>query len=153
MFPVMPGRVLYLDECMPHSVIPALVGRGYTVETTQAQGTQAASDEAQLLFATARGWVVLTTNRDHFVARHREFQARGEGHAGILSVPQDDRNRPRFAVRCALLAAWAFLPPGPANRLFRWGELQMMLHGRFSLPGFTNDEIALALGNFPLPTS
>ncbi len=148
---MMPGQVLYLDECMPHSVIPALIGRGYTVETAQGQGTQAASDEAQLRFATARGWVILTTNRGHFVACHREYQARGEGHAGILSVPQDDRHRPRFAVRCALLAAWAFLPPGPANRLFRWGELQTMLHGSFSPPGFNDDAIALALGDLPPP--
>jgi len=74
-----------------------------TVETAQGQGTQAGASEAQLRFATAQGWVVLTTNRGLVVSRHRKFQARGDGHPGILSVPQVDRNRPRFVVRRAFL--------------------------------------------------
>jgi hypothetical protein len=138
---------IYLDECVDHDVIPHLEHRGHRVRTAQGEGTSADDDEAQVRHATRQGWVMITTNRRHFQSLHRRLQARGESHSGIIALPQDDSRPDRFFLRCALLAAWimdAF--DAPHDRLFRWTDLQLELQRGYVVPGFSADEIALALG-------
>ncbi len=141
------GLALYLDECVNTSIIALLTRWGHSVITAQSQGRTTDSDESQIRYATAHGWVILTTNRMHFHRRHHEFRQRGERHGGIITVPQDDQTPDRFRIRCAMMAAWvATAFPTPENILFRWNDLQAALHHGHQLAGFTAAEIALALG-------
>jgi Domain of unknown function (DUF5615) len=143
---IVPQISIYLDECVNNAVMPALAARGHIVVTTQSQGTNNYSDEEQIRFAATRGWVILTTNRKHFHRRHREFQQRGESHSGIITVPQDDHAFDRFSIRCAMMAAWVATAFTTGNSLFRWSDMQAMLHQGHLPAGFTADDIALALG-------
>jgi len=120
--------------------------RGIAVVTARGEGTMAASDESQLLYATANSWVLLTTNRQDFARLHRQFQTQGAVHSGIITVPQDDQHPARFAIRCAMLIAWSFAPPGPRNHLWRWSDFQAFLLGGMLPVGFDDAERALALG-------
>lgn len=137
---------VYFDECADHTAIPFLEARGITVTTPSAEGTVARSDAEQLRHATRRGWVLLTTNRDHFFRLHKDFAARGEAHAGIITVPQEPTRPDRFRIRCAMLAAWVAATGAPANRLFRWTDLQRLIMEGTLADSFTAEEIALALG-------
>ena len=149
-----PGLFIYLDECVNNTVIPLLIARGHTIITAQSQGTNTDSDDAQIRYATARGWVVLTTNQKHYHRWHHEFRQRGERHGGIITAPQDDHTPDRFSIRCAMIAAWATTAfPTPENTLFRWSDLQTMLHRGHQPAGFTAAEIALALGLHAPPQS
>ncbi len=149
---IVPGLSLYLDECVNYAVAPLLTARGHTVITAQSQGTGNAPDDEQIRYATARGWMILTTNRKHYHRRHHEFLQRGESHGGIITVPQDDHVPDRFFIRCALVAAWvATAFPTPDNGLFRWSELQAALHQGYEPTEFTAAEIVLALGLPVLP--
>lgn len=142
-----PGLSIYLDECVNHIIIPLLAAWGHSVITAQSQGTNTDPDDMQIRYATARDWVVLTTNRKHYYREHRSFLQRGERHGGIITVPQDDQAPERFSIRCAMMAAWvATAFPTPENGLFRWSDLQTMLHQGHQPAGFTATEIALALG-------
>ncbi len=149
----MSGLSIYLDECVNTIVIPLLTAWGHTVITAQSQGTNTDPDEAQIRYATARGWVVLTTNRKHYRREHLHFQERGERHGGIITVPQDDHAPDRFSIRCALIAAWVTTFSTPENTLFRWNDMQTMLHQSYRPAGFTSEEIALALGSHASPQS
>jgi hypothetical protein len=141
------GLAIYLDECVDHGVIPHLERRGHTVTTAQGQGTAADDDEEQLHHAAAAGWIVLSTNRGHFHRLHRQFREHGEPHSGIITVPQDDQHPDRFFLRCAMIAAWITTTFDTShNRLFRWTDLQQALQQGLRLPGFTNAEVARALG-------
>lgn len=143
----MGGLSLYLDECTDHGIIAYLITRGHTVTTAQAQGTHNDPDDAQIRYATEQGWIIVTTNRRHFYRRRHEFRQRGEPHSGIITVPQDDRDQHRFSVRCAMMASWvATAFSTPENILFRWSDLQTMLHQGYQPEGFTPTEITLALG-------
>ena len=94
----MPGLSIYLDECVNHVVIPLLTIRGHTVITAQSQGTNTDPDDAQICYAAARGWVILTTNRKHYHRWRHEFRQHGERHGGIITVPQDDYTPDRFYI-------------------------------------------------------
>jgi hypothetical protein len=141
------GLSIYLDECVSNTVIPLLSAWEHTVITAQSQGTNTDPDDAQIRYATVRGWVVLTTNRKHYYQEHHDFRQRGEHHSGIITVPQDDWVPERFLIRCAMMAAWvATAFSTPDNTLFRWSDFQAMLHRGHQPEGFTAAEIALALG-------
>src|SRR5256885_1698329 len=124
----MPQSVIYLDECVDHDVIPFLEARGVLIETAQGHGQRDISDDDQLAFATSRGWVILSTNPDHFRNQHRRFVREGWTHAGIITLAPEAMHQPRFFLRCAMLVDWmeqAF--PDPRNHLLRWSDLQMRL--------------------------
>jgi Domain of unknown function (DUF5615) len=142
----MASPTVYFDECADHTAIPFLEARGITVTTPRAEGTVARSDPEQLRHSTRRGWVLLTTNRDHFFRLHMEFAARGEAHAGIITVPQEPTRPDRFRIRCVMLVAWVAATADPANRLFRWTDLQRLMTEGALADSFTEEEIGLALG-------
>ncbi|HEY8291047.1 MAG TPA: hypothetical protein VIG44_01100, partial [Thermomicrobiales bacterium] len=53
----------------------------------------------------------------------------------------------RLAVRTAMTLDWiAAEYPDPRNRLFRWTDLQQRIISGYMLEGYTDAEIALALG-------
>jgi len=61
-------------------------------------------------------------------------------------VPQEPTRPDRFRIRCAMLVAWIASTAGPANRLFRWTDRQRLIAEGVLAERFTEEEIALALG-------
>lgn len=104
------------------------------------------SDEAQLRFATANGWILLSINARHFIRLHATFQANNEQHAGIIAIPEGSHAH-RLAIRTAMMLDWIAAEfPDPRNHLFRWTDLQQQVIRGYVLEGYTDDEIALAFG-------
>jgi Domain of unknown function (DUF5615) len=81
---------LYLDEdAMFHGFKDALRAQGIDVRTVEEEGAQGYSDEQQLLYAKALGWVIYSFNRGHFMALHTRFLTEGISYAGIILAPQN----------------------------------------------------------------
>lgn len=137
---------LYLDECVFLDTAMILTTRGITVVTAQSVGMVSANDEAQLRFATTHGWPLLSTNVRHFIRLHAAFQANDEQHTGIIAIPEGSHAL-RLAVRTALTLDWiAAEYPSTHNRLFRWTDLQQRIISSYVPKGYSDTEIALALG-------
>ncbi len=145
----MPFTTVYLDECVNHYTARYLARRAIPLITAQAAGMSGAGDEDQLRHATANGWLLLTTNRQHFIRLHAIFRANEWMHSGIATVPESPIFD-RLAFRSAMMFDWiASEFPDPRNRLFRWTDLQQQLNDGYVLEGYSAEEIALALGRTP----
>jgi Domain of unknown function (DUF5615) len=143
----MPAPVtVYLDECVYRRTAQSLATRGISIVTAQAVNMVSVSDERQLRFSTANGWVLLSINMQDFVRLHRDFQSSGQEHAGIITIPETF-SPDRLTIRAAMTLDWIAAEfPDPRNRLFRWTDLQQQLISGYVLTGYTDAEIALALG-------
>jgi hypothetical protein len=73
---------LYSNENFPYPVVIELRRLGHDVLTVLEAGKaeQAIQDDEVLAFATTQGRAVLTINRKHFIALHRDVP----NHAGIV---------------------------------------------------------------------
>lgn len=85
---------VYLDENVSVDVAPLLRAAGHWAETTQGLMQRQATDDAQLLLAATREWVLLTHNVADYLllhgAWHRWSRAWGveRRHGGIMMIPQ-----------------------------------------------------------------
>jgi predicted nuclease of predicted toxin-antitoxin system len=79
---------LYLDRHIITQLAVDLREHGYDVLTTQEAGKDTASDAEQLVFATAENRAILTFNIRDFAPLHRDWQAAGRSHAGIIVSQQ-----------------------------------------------------------------
>lgn len=75
---------VYLDEDVAAVVAPMLRARGHAARTVLDERRTGLSDRAQLEFATERGWVLVSHNREDFVRLATEFVAAGRAHCGII---------------------------------------------------------------------
>lgn len=146
----MPASVtVYLDECVYRRTAQSFATRGISIVTAQAVNMTAVSDEGQLRFATTNRWILLSINTQDFIQLHRTFQRNGWEHAGIITIPETF-NPYRLTVRAAMALDWITAEfPDPSNSLFRWTDLQQRLNGGYVLGGYSDAEIALALGRTP----
>jgi hypothetical protein len=95
----------YLDEDIPHSA--AEIGRGLGLDVVAAaeRGLNAVPDGVHLAAAASEGRVMVTYNRDDFLAETRDAFALGRPHAGVLILTW---KLPRQAAPIAhALARWA----------------------------------------------
>lgn len=78
----------YSNENLPFAIVKALRELGYDVVTSLEAGNanQGIPDEKVLTYATANNRIVITLNRDDFIALHRS----GVHHSGII-VCKDNR--------------------------------------------------------------
>jgi hypothetical protein len=136
--------IVYLDECTEVQIAGALQERGFSAVTAVSVGMLGASDTEQLIYATERGFMILSHNRRHFRQLHEEFQQLGRAHAGILLLPQGDISV--LAVRVAILLDWIRAEGDLRSRLFTWGMLQEQIERGFRLPGYSEQDVRLALG-------
>lgn len=137
---------VYLDECVDHYVISYLQTHSIVVRTAQAEGMSAAEDDDQIRHAHKSEWIILSTNEKDFIGWHTVFRRNEWQHSGIVTVPQT-AVRIRLLVRCAMMLDWIAAEfPDPRNQLFRWTDLQQRLISGYFLEGYTDAEIALALG-------
>jgi len=74
----------YLDQDVDVCVGARLSALGHDALTTRDAGNLRKSNGEQLLFATAENRVLLTHNRRHFRRLHRQWQAGGREHPGII---------------------------------------------------------------------
>jgi hypothetical protein len=96
---------LYADEDFALPVVVELRRLGHDVLTTQEDGRSSTPDPDILARAHMLNRAVLTYNRRHFEALHRQ----GQPHSGIVSCTRD----PQFAVLAARIhTALAAPPPG-----------------------------------------
>ncbi len=145
----MPGSPLYLDECVDHRLAEALRKRGFTVHTALDSGMTELSDERQLSFAATHGWMIVTHNAKDFRRLHNAMRGHGEGHGGIVILPE----RPPLELletRAAMLLDWIMTFPEYRSALFTWGQLQRLMEGGFRLPGYSETEVRRALGQAAL---
>lgn len=137
---------VYLDECVYRRTAQSLAARGISIITAQAVNMISASDETQLRFATANGWILLSINMQDFIRLHAAFQRNGWEHAGIITIPETF-SPDRLTIRAAMMLDWINTEfPDPQNRLLRWTDLQQRIIGGYTLEGYTDAEISLALG-------
>lgn len=104
---------LYSNENFPIDIVWQLRQLGYDVLTSYeaGQANQGIPDDAVLTFAIKENRILITLNRDDFIALHRS----GFVHAGII-VCKDDRDYPGQAQ-----AIHTYLSENPdlTNRLIR----------------------------------
>lgn len=79
---------LYLDRHVKTQLAADLRLQGYDVLTTQEASRDTASDEEQLLFATAEKRAIVTFNIRDFAPLHEQWTAAGRSHAGIIVSQQ-----------------------------------------------------------------
>jgi hypothetical protein len=82
---------LYIDDCIDNDWLAAALARaGHRVVTPRSVGTRGIRDPRHLEHATANGLVLLTRNPTDFDELHKEWQAQGRAHSGILVVCMDN---------------------------------------------------------------
>lgn len=141
----MPSPSVYLDECVDVKLAEALQRRGFLAVTTLAAGMVGATDEAQLLYATAHDLLIVTHNRRHFRRLHHLFQADGRSHGGIILL---SRATPltRLTLRLTMMLDWIVTLEDTHNRLFTWGTLQDLFDRGCHLPGYSEEDVRFAIG-------
>jgi predicted nuclease of predicted toxin-antitoxin system len=82
-----------LDHDTPDDLVYSLRGLGHQIFHVREALSRKASDEDILTHAHARGWIVITCNRDDYLAL-----ARSHPHAGVILLI---RRRTRVAERAA----------------------------------------------------
>lgn len=75
---------LYTDEDVTDRLAELLQERGFSAANVAQEGTGRLNDENQLVYATARGWTLLTYNRDDFLRLPSQWYREGRDHPGIL---------------------------------------------------------------------
>jgi predicted nuclease of predicted toxin-antitoxin system len=136
----MPPQIVYMDECVRLSLTARLRLRGFTVFTARDEGLAGLSDRQQLAYATRQGWLIVSHNTRDFIRLHRQIPI----HTGIITLPATNLNLQE--IRAALLIDWAATFPDHRSRLFRWHDLQQHLIGGLQLPGYSEEDVRLALG-------
>lgn len=115
----------YLDEDVPVAVASLLSAAGHPARTTVATGRLGRWDADQLLYATDRGWTLVTHNRRDYRALHEGWLVWSSRwreprlHAGILTLDKGERlAADDYAV--AVLALLAADGLTLANRAYEW---------------------------------
>ena len=140
---------VYLDECVNYHLAEQLARRGISATSAVDERTLGLDDEAQLLFATRRHFVILSHNLRHFQQLHVRFSEEQRQHAGILLLPPGAL--PLVSLRTAMLVAWVEAMPTSTGVLARWHDLQGQLVRGLRLPGFSEDDVRQALTIEPMP--
>ena len=86
--------ILYQEDDTQQGALAATLQRaGMEVFRCGPEGMNGRSDPEQLEFATAKGWVIYTSNTRDFAVLHRDYLQAGRTHAGIIY-----RTRQRYSV-------------------------------------------------------
>jgi hypothetical protein len=141
----MPAPPAYLDECVDRPVAEDLRRRGFDVLTAIESGRAGYPDRAQLEYATSQGRVILSYDRLDFRRLHTTFLQTGRPHRGNIILPQTRIIR-RRQIRAALLLEWFGIVASERSHLMVWNHLQQQLLRSNRIPGYSEDEVRVALG-------
>lgn len=100
-----------LDEDLNPTVAEVARGLGLDAVSVHEVDRRGLSDDEQLLWAAREARVLVTRNRDDFIALTVERFRTGEAHAGLLIVPRSLPNDQPERMAHAL-AAWASAAAG-----------------------------------------
>ena len=89
--------------------------------------------------------MILSYDRMDFRRLHTTFLQTGRPHRGIIVLPQT-RIIPRRQIRAALLLEWFGIIASDHSHLMVWNDLQQRLVRGYRIPGYTEDEVRVALG-------
>jgi hypothetical protein len=78
----------FTDEDLYGAISPALRRAGFEAISTPEAGRLRESDESQLIWAAAHGYVFVTFNVGHFADRHAQWMRSQQHHAGIVVSQQ-----------------------------------------------------------------
>jgi predicted nuclease of predicted toxin-antitoxin system len=95
-----------LDEDVKPEVAEMAGSLGLDVVSVHGLGRTGRSDEEQLEFAAAEGRILVTRNRDDYIALTRVCFATNRPHHGVLIVPWSLPNNATSAIARAI-AGWA----------------------------------------------
>ena len=137
----MPRPDVYFDECVNWYL--AVRQRGFMVATARDARMAGKSDAEQLAYATQGDAILLSYDSMDYRRLHRSVGS----HSGIVllrNVRLDWQE-----IRAAMLLDWAATFPDHRSHLFRWHDLQRRLIGGERLPGYSEEDVRLALGQMP----
>ena len=112
---------IYLDEDVHTYIAPALRLRGWEALTTEEAEQRGTEDIDQILFATRRGYSILTYNVNDFPRLHYETISQGNSHAGIVVGAREDPRRNIRALLNLLNKLSAEVIAGQLVYLNNWG--------------------------------
>lgn len=92
-----------LDEDLPPMAAEAARGLDLDVVSVHEWARTGPSDEQQLAFSATERRILVTRNRDDFIALTRTFYATGRAHAGILIVTRKHPNHRPATIAHALM--------------------------------------------------
>ena len=141
----MPVPPVYLDECIDRRLALALRARGLDVLTVAEADTVSLDDEAQLVYATSQGRVLVSQNQIDFRRLHAQFRRDGRPHGGIMLVPQTVPFR-RLEGRVGLMLDWIATFPEVGSQLFTRSDLQQRIIHGYRLPDWDDDMVREAVG-------
>jgi hypothetical protein len=136
---------IHLDECIDHRIAAFLRTIGVDVMTVIEAATSSNDDEAQLIFATEQGRMLLSQNQIDFRRLHAVFLRAGRSHAGIILVPQTTPYA-RLENRVRLLVEWVTTLEERQSHLFTWTDLQQQIIRGFRLPEWDEAAVRDAVG-------
>jgi hypothetical protein len=133
-----------LDEDVRLGLISTLKDRGFDVVSVQTVGPRGVDDTKVLERATELGRVLITHNTVDFKTVHGSFVRLERAHRGIICLPQRG-SLERRTLRTAMMLDWLASQPHE-SRLFVWGQLQQLLERSFQIPGYSEEEVRVAIG-------
>ncbi len=139
----MPRPDIYFDECVNWYLAVRLRQRGFSVTTARDARMAGKTDAEQLAYATHIDALLVSYDSLDYRRLHRISTA----HSGIVLIGNVRLDRQE--VRTAMLIDWAATFPDHRSRLFRWHELQQRLIAGLRLPGYSEEDVRMALGQMP----
>jgi predicted nuclease of predicted toxin-antitoxin system len=136
---------IHLDECIDHRIAAFLRAIGVDVVTVSEAATSSNDDEAQLMFATEQGRMLVSQNQIDFRRLHAAFVRGGRPHGGIILVPQTTPYS-RLEYRVRLLMEWVATFGERQSQLFSWTDLQQQIIHGFRLPQWDEAAVRDAVG-------
>jgi hypothetical protein len=136
---------IYLDECLGRRLAVHLRSIGLDVVTVAEVQASSRNDEAQLVYASSQGRLLLSQNQIDFRRLHAIFRQERRLHAGIILVPQTVPYQ-RKMHRVRLLIDWVGTFSEHQSRLFTWADLQQQIIHGFRLPGWHEEIVRDAVG-------
>jgi hypothetical protein len=112
---------VYLDEDVHTYIAHALRLRSWEALTTEEAEQRGADDPDQILFATRRGYSILTYNINDYPWLHYETIGQGKTHTGIIVGTREDPRRNIRALLNLLNAVSAEVIAGQLIYLNNWG--------------------------------
>lgn len=100
---------LYFDEDVSVVIVKIFQAHGFDAICASQMKMFGKTDEQQLAYASSKGRVFITHNKEHFLKLHKDYLAMGRHHSGIVLMA---RRRDNYEVARRLLQFLNKIPFG-----------------------------------------